>query len=81
MDRKESYTGLRFERRSETFPRRLIPIGVALACFTLLWWLVPHSTLYWLLLPLVGLLTWVASYGWRSAAVALHDLLHRLEEA
>ena len=76
MDR--DYRGLRFDRRPQTVPRRLIPIGAALAVFTLLWVSVPHDGLYWLLLTLVALLAWVGSYGWRQALTALHDLLHRL---
>lgn len=81
MDRTRMYHGLRFERAARAFPRRLIPIGLTIVVFSVLWWLVPPTTLFWLLLLLVVVLTWIASYGWRSAAAALHTLLHRLEGA
>ena len=75
---QDVYRGLRFERRVSTVPGRLIALVLSLALFSVLWVLVPQSALYWLLLPLVAVLTWVASYGWRRALVALHDLLHRI---
>ena len=70
--------GLRFARQSRPASRRLVSVGLAVVIFTLLWVLVPHSTLYWLLLPLVMVLVWIASYGWRQALVSLHELIHRL---
>ena len=78
MYQDDPYRTLRFDRRSLAIPRRLVPVGVVLAGFTFLWLLIPGSALYWLLLPLVGLLAWVGSYGWRQALTALHDLLHHL---
>ena len=70
--------GLRFARQSRPASGRLVSVGLALVIFTLLWVLVPHSTLYWLLLPLVMVLVWMASYGWRQALASLHELIHRL---
>jgi len=81
MNQPKSYQGLQFERHTPAAFRRLIPIGAALALFTLLWGVVPHSVLYWLLLVVVAALIWMASYGWRQAIAALIALLHRLEEA
>jgi len=80
MDMRSSYRGLRFERRSLTIAGKLIPVGLALIIFTLLWVLVPHSTLYWLLLPVSIVLVWMAGHGWRQALASLHNLLHRLEQ-
>ena len=80
MDRN-TYGGLRFERRSWPIHPRLIPIGLTLAVFTLLWWLVPASAMYWLILLLLAALVWMASYGWRQALAAIHDQLHRLEKS
>jgi hypothetical protein len=47
--------------------------------FTVLWWIIPVSALYWLLVPLIGGLAWMASYGWRQALAALQALLRRVE--
>ena len=80
MERNHTpFESLRFER-----PRRLnIPkwavVGAGLLLFTLLWWLVPPTAMFWLLLPALGILGWVASFGWRAALVTLHGLLDRLE--
>lgn len=80
-NRTNSYQGLRFERHIRRIPRRLVVVGVALVSFTLLWWVVPTSALYWLLLPLVGLLAWMASYSWRQALGVVRDLLDRIDQA
>ena len=79
MDRADVYEGLRFQRRRRAFPRRIIPVGLALALFALLWAFLPHNALFWTLLPLLAVLVWVASYGWRQALAALIDVLQRLE--
>ena len=80
MNWTEMNPNLRFERRAHPIPYRVIAIGVGLGIFTLLWTLIPSRTLYWLLLSLMAVLVWVASYGWRQALAALIRLLHRLEQ-
>ncbi len=78
MNDDTPFRNLHFANRTATWPRRLIPVGIALTVFTILWVLVPASALYWLLLPLVALAVWVASYGWRKALLVVHDLLHQV---
>ncbi len=78
MEPSGPYRGLNFERRRRSVPGRLTAVGTALASFILLWVAVPHAFLFWLLLVSGGVLVWVASYGWREALAALHDLLHAL---
>jgi hypothetical protein len=80
MDWTEANSNLHFERRSRPLPYRVIAIGVGLGIFTLLWILIPPGILYWLLLPLLAVLVWAASYSWRQALTALIALLHRLEQ-
>ena len=72
------FRNLHFASRASAMPRRLLHVGIALAVFTILWLLVPSSALYWLLLPLVAVVVWVASYGWRKALSVFHDLLHQI---
>ena len=79
METMNSYHNLRFAARRH-WPQRLIPIGLALVLFTLLWRFMAHNILYWLLLLAVALLVWVASYGWRQALATLHNVIHRLEQ-
>lgn len=74
------FSNLRFDRQPRSVPRRLFLMGLTFLLFNLLWWQVSETTLYWLLLSLLGGLVWVASYGWRGALAALHDLIHRLEQ-
>ena len=75
------FQGMRFARGRSRFPRRLIPVAVAAVVFTGIWWLLPSVVAFWLLLPIVIVLTWTASYHWRQAVAILITLLHRLEEA
>ena len=89
MDRTQ-YAGLRFERRRSRLrlphvrvPARLVAMVIGLVAFIVLWQLVPPNLLFWVLLPLVGTLLWVASYGWRQVLRvirALVDWLERLED-
>lgn len=81
MNQSTTFHGLRFERGRGRFPHRLIPILVTVPVFVLLWWLVPPSVLFWLLLISTVSLVWAASYGWRQAVATLITLLHRLEES
>ena len=80
MDWTEIPPDLRFERQPHSLSRRAIAIGVVLSVFTLMWILIPPSALYWLLLPLLAVLVWAASYGWRQSLAALIALLQRLEQ-
>lgn len=80
MEDNTTYRNLRFERRHWSFPRRWIPIIMATVLFTLMWGLIPHNAMYWLLAPLVTALAWIATYGWRQALASLILFLHRLEQ-
>lgn len=79
MEKPDAYFGLRFGRRAQPRPYQLIAVAVALGTFTLLWLVVPPSAMYWLTLALLAAVVWMATYGWRQALAALHDLLHQLE--
>ncbi len=80
MDWTETNPSLRFERRPRPLPYRLISVGVGVGVFTLLWVLIPHDALYWLLLLLLAVLVWAATYGWRQWLAAITRLLNRLEQ-
>jgi hypothetical protein len=71
---------MRFNRRAGAIPRRLIFVGLTLVGFTLLWINLPQTVTYWIVLPLLAALLWVASYGWRAALAVFVEFLHRLEE-
>jgi hypothetical protein len=60
-------------------PARLVAVVIGLAVFTVLWRLVPVNALFWVLLPVVGVLVWMASYAWRRALQAVRALVDWLE--
>lgn len=74
------FTNLKFERRpiQRFFTRTTWVIGLVLGLI-LAWNIVPHSTLIWLLLPMIAALGWVASFGWRSAIKIVGRAINRLE--
>ena len=74
------FEDLRIAPKPVTAPRRRIVVGSAIAIFVVLWVVVPHDVLFWLLLALVTGLVWVASYGWRGVLSVLHEVIHWLEE-
>ena len=80
MNWTEIKPNLRFERRPHLLPYRVIATGAGIGLFTLLWVLIPPAALYWLVLPLLAVLVWMASYGWRQALAALIALLNKLEQ-
>ena len=80
MDWQETSHNLRFEHRSRPLARRPIAIAAIVATFALLWLIVPVSILFWLMLLLVALLAWLATYGWRKALHLLVEALSHLEQ-
>ena len=80
MNWTETPHNLRFEHRSRPLAGRPIAIAATVAGFALLWLIVPAGILFWLLLLLVLLLAWVATYGARKALSILVKALSRLEE-
>jgi hypothetical protein len=78
MNNSNPFSNLNFAVRPRRIPARPVAVGAAFLTFTGLWLIVPHSVLYWLLLPVVLGLTWAASYGWRPAVFALVEILTSL---
>ena len=82
MEQREtstSFRGLNFApRRRGTF-RRPLAIIISLIVFTVMWRYIPHDVLFWLMLPVIAVLVWLASYAWRTALNALISMLRRLE--
>jgi len=78
MNRSSPFSNLHFDVRPRSVPPPVLAVGTAFIIFTALWLVVPHGTLYWLLLPLILGLTWAASHGWRPALFLLVEYLHSL---
>jgi hypothetical protein len=80
VNARNPYQDLRFERDTRrVIPRWSIVVG-SLAIFSLLFLALPRGVFYWLFLPVLALLVWIASFGLRRALSAVHDLIHLLEE-
>ena len=80
MNNFNDFGNLHFEDQSSSPTRRIIFIGSVMGGFTLLWILVSHNTVFWLVLLSLAILGWVASFGWRQALATLHEFIHRLEQ-
>lgn len=76
-----SFDGLQFERRQRMrfVLHSLAPYILVLGLFTVIFSLLPRNVVYWLTLPLLALLVWVATFGWRQAVSELIKALRRLE--
>ena len=64
-------------------PRIFNPLtfqAIGLGGFLILWWLVPHGILLFLLIPALAVLIWAASFGWRQALSQLIEFLQTLED-
>lgn len=73
-------SNIRLDRDRRPTYRRLALVGVSLLIFAVLWRFVSHETLFWLMLPVLSVLLWVASHGWRFALLAADAVIHRLME-
>ena len=81
MNKVPTYQNIRFDRRiPRPFLKRALIVCLAIIISTVLWRSLPIGTQYWMWMPLVAILTWVASYGWRQALSSLIVFLRRLEQ-
>ena len=79
MDFLNQYRGLRFDRRIPAIPPVLTTLAIAGGVFTVMWLAIPTDTLYWILLPMVLMLVWLARFGRREALAVIIGWLRRLE--
>ena len=81
MHETQSYQNIHFDRRLQRpVLKRTLTIGLAIVLFTVLWRILPSGIQYWMLMPFIAILTWMASYGWRQALSSLIVFLRRLEQ-
>lgn len=76
MDKQE-YLDLDFSK-APRIPHRLIWILGPVFLQVLLWQFLPGQIVRWLLFPLVIILGWVASFGWKEALRALRFWLDQV---
>ena len=81
MNNSNAYKGLNFRSKRRSISPRIVTVAATLIIFSLIWWFVPHTTLFWILLPVIAALSWMASYGWRkgiSILVKFFQILERM---
>lgn len=76
MNQTDRFSNINFNR--PRVPRRLIPVIIAAVVFIIFWRFANANTVLWIGLMMTSILVWVASYGWRTALMALIDFLHFL---
>ena len=77
MDDHQKYQGLNFERVKPQVPSSLVSIIAVSLVFTAVWLVLPKQALFLLTLIAIGLLTWMASFGWEDALESLIRFLER----
>ena len=80
MNNLNDFQNFRFDRRTRLIPGKILSLGITVIAFSLVWFLLPHPVLYWILLIAFVILVWAASFGWRQALSNLIDWLQRLEQ-
>ena len=78
---ESSYRNLRFDQPHWTPSRRMIAVVLIVIVFSLFWKFIPQTALFWLLAPLIAMLGWISTYGWRTALVELIKFLSQLEHS
>lgn len=73
------FSNLRFDQPQRTIQSRLIWVGALIAGVGVAWNVLPSSTFFWLILFLVTVLGWAASYGWRHAVRVIATFLDRIQ--
>ena len=74
------FENLNFRPRRPGFTTPAMFQVIGLGSFVILWGLVPHGVLFFLLLPTLAALIWAASLGWRQALARLIEFLHAIED-
>ena len=69
MNQNESFP-LNFDPRRQ-LPWRAIFMAGILIGFRVIWLITPFQIMFWILIPFVGILGWLATYGWRAALRAV----------
>lgn len=77
MQENKAYQNIKFDRRVGSLSKRTISLIAAPVGFTIIWFFLPTGAVYWLVLLLVTVLTWISSFGWEKALAAFIRFLQR----
>ena len=73
------FSNLHFNRSQGTIPGRVLWVGGLLAGVGLAWVLLSPDVFFWLVLLVIAILGWAASYGWRHAVRVLASFLDHIQ--
>ena len=76
---KYGYENMEFKRLPK-IPQHVIWQAVLMIAVRLLWVIIEPENYFWLVLIIVNILGWMASYGWRMALLDLRTWVDRLTE-
>ena len=76
---KNTYETLEFKRLPH-IPRRVFWQAGLMIAVRLLWGIIQPQNYFWMVLIIVNILGWMASYGWRMAIQDLRKLIDRITE-
>lgn len=79
MQKQNSFSNLNFGRRISHTNPRLVVFIVSLIGYLLLMWVLPSGIFLTILLFIVPVLIWVASYGWQTALNQVIRYLQRFQ--
>ena len=76
---KNVYENLEFERLPKV-PRRVFWQAGLMIAVRLLWGIIQPQNYFWMVLIIVNVLGWMASYGWKMAFHDLRKWIDRITE-
>jgi len=79
MENHNRYENLNFRRWVNRWNRHFITFIISILGYLILMWILPNSALVTILLFLVPVLIWGASYGWRTALTQVIRYLQRFQ--
>jgi len=79
MENRNIFTNLNFKTWVGRRNQRLMIFIISFLAYLILMWILPASTLVTILLFIVPVLIWIASYGWRSALNQVIRYLQRFQ--
>ena len=79
MENHNRYENLNFRRWVNRWNRRFITFIITILGYLILLWILPDNVLVIILLFLVPVLIWVASFGWRTALTQVIRYLQRYQ--
>ena len=79
MENQNSFRNLNFRKWIQRRNQRLMIFIISFFTYLIIMWVLPATTLITLLLFIVPVLIWVASYGWRTALNQVIRYLQRFQ--